>query len=216
MYTIYLGYSPLHRNQVSRQLKIYYKQHYNLIKDELKQVYRLGVTFDFWSTRQSESCICITGHWINNSWDLVSKIIDFSCFNSQHTATEIAKVLEEKLVSLGIYDKVISITCDGAENLVLACELLNENIRRIWCCAHRLHLVVVNALGFWIAEKEKNNCLNIDLSISITTNHVTTFDNNANIINKDDIDIDWDHKLDESKPFYCIYTVKSSIPNLFN
>jgi hypothetical protein len=171
----------------------------------LKQVYRLGITLDFWSNRQSESFLCITGHWINDSWDLVSKIIDFSAFNSRHTAIEIAGVLKEKLIALGIYEKIMCITCDGAKNMVLACQYLNDDIPRIWCYAHRMHLVVVNAFGFWLPDKKKDdnliNSLLINMTTNnITTNNITTFDNNINNDNND-IDVDWNHDLNEGKLF---------------
>ena len=95
----------------------------------------------------------MTGHWTTNSFDSVSKIIDFSSFNTRHAAIEIAKVLKEKLIALNIYEKLVCITTDGASKIVLACELLNDEIFRFWCCAHRLHPVVINAFGFWLPKK---------------------------------------------------------------
>jgi hypothetical protein len=175
------------------------------LKEELKQVYRLSVTLDLWSNRRAESFLCITGHWTSNSWKSISKVIDFSCFNSRHTAIEIANVIKEKLIALGVYEKVICITCDGAQNMVLACQLLNDNVIRIWCCAHRLHLVVINALQFWIPKDKMNNDLNNALSTNITSNNVTTADINYNINNMDTLDIDWDYELNEGKIFYFIY-----------
>ena len=56
-----------------------------------------------------------------------------------------------------IYDKIIAITCDGGENLIAAVEKLGGSVKRIWCCSHRLHLVVINALGFWNKEKANDD-----------------------------------------------------------
>jgi hypothetical protein len=89
--------------------------------------------------------------------------------------------------------------------MVLACQLLNDNVIRIWCCAHRLHLVVINALGFWIPKDKMNNELNNATSTNITSNNVTTADVNYNINNMDTSDIDWDYELNEGKIFYFIY-----------
>ncbi|CAF4825681.1 unnamed protein product [Rotaria sp. Silwood1] len=191
------GYKPPHRNQVVRHLKDLNKHHHDLLKEELKTVYRLSITLDFWSNRKNESFLCITGHWMNNSLDSISKIIDFSCFNERHTAIEITKVLREKMIDLGVYDKVFCITCDGAENLVLACELLNEDIFRIWCYAHRLHLVVINALGFWMSNKKKNtdepgySSANI-LTFNTTTSNVTDLE-----IEQENMDVEWDLELND-------------------
>lgn len=137
-----------------------------MLKAELKQVSWLSITLDFWSNRRNQSFLCITGHWYTDSIDPVSKIIDFSLFENRHTGIEISKVIKEKLMALNIYEKIICITCDGAENMVLACKLLDGNFIRIWCYAHRLHLVIINALGFWLPE----NKFNSDIDVQISTN----------------------------------------------
>jgi hypothetical protein len=191
---LHLGYSPPHRNQVSRQLKVLYQHHYNHLKKELDQVHALSVTLDFWTNRRCQSFLCITGHWISNTWESISKIIDFSCFNSRHTAIEIATVLKDKFTALGVYEKIICITCDGAENMKLACRYLNENIPRIWCCAHRLHLVVINGLGFWIPKEKLSNISGGSLSAGITTTAA-----NNHTIGKYNMNIDWDDELSNSK-----------------
>ena len=170
-YILSLGYSPPQRNQVSRQLGVLYKHHYNLLKNELKQVYALSVTLDFWSNRRCQSFLCITGHWIIDGWESISKIIDFSCYNIRHTAIEIAITLKEKFIALDIFEKIVCITCDGAENMKLACQYLNNNIPRLWCCAHRLHLVVVNGLGFWIPKEKMNDATDQSSSTDASTNN---------------------------------------------
>ena len=164
MHKFHLGYSPPNRNQVSRNLKTIYEHHYLMLKEELKQVSWLSITLDFWSNRRNQSFLCITGHWYTDSIDPVSKIIEFSLFENRHTGIEISKAIKEKLVALNIYEKIICITCDGAENMVLACQLLDGNFTRIWCYAHRLHLVVINALGFWLPENKLNSDSNVQIS----------------------------------------------------
>ncbi|CAF1545416.1 unnamed protein product [Adineta ricciae] len=158
------GFVPPHRNQVSIQLRRMYNQQYQILKEELKLIDHIGLTLDFWSTRSGISCLCITGHWYNDTADFFSKIIHFSSFNERHTAVNIAGCIKQILIDLEIYEKIISITCDGGENLVAACRKLDVSIKRIWCCAHRLHLVVINALGFWNKEKKVGDKQTVDLS----------------------------------------------------
>ncbi|CAM4985041.1 unnamed protein product [Rotaria socialis] len=165
------GYTPPHRNQVSAQIKKLYHYHYKLLKQELEEVEQLALTFDFWSDRQANSFLCATGHWIDYEFHYISKIIDFSCFDERHTGINISNYLKAKLISLNIHDKVISITCDGAENMKVACRHLGDNIKRVWCCAHRLHLVITNALGFWFKEKSVDN---ENRSSSMTRSTTTT------------------------------------------
>ena len=150
---VFLGYLPPHRNQVSNNLKNLYNYHLQLLKEELKDIDYIGLTFDFWSTGTTVSFLCITGHWFNEKHEYFSKVTYFSSFNERHTSFDISCSIKEKLQSLGIYHKVVAITCDGGKNLVSACSQLDRFIKRIWCCTHRLHLVVINALGIWNKEK---------------------------------------------------------------
>ncbi|CAF3342273.1 unnamed protein product [Rotaria socialis] len=53
----------------------------------------------------------------------------------------------------------------------VACRHLGDNIKRVWCCAHRLHLVITNALGFWFKEKSVDN---ENRSSSMTRSTTTT------------------------------------------
>ncbi|CAF5190574.1 unnamed protein product, partial [Rotaria magnacalcarata] len=80
-----------------------------------------------------------------------------SSFNERHTSFNISCAIKESLQHLGIYSKIVAITCDGGENLVAACNQLDSSIKRIWCCTHRLHLVVINGLGICNKEKPKNH-----------------------------------------------------------
>ncbi|CAF1665624.1 unnamed protein product, partial [Adineta ricciae] len=172
---VLVGYLPPHRNQISNQLRRMYHRQYDLLKEELQSIDYIGLTLDFWSSRSLISYLCITGHWYNDKVEYISKIIHFSSFNERHTAINIAHCIKESLNGLGIYHKVISITCDGGENVVAACLKLDGRIKRIWCSAHRLHLVIINALGFWNKQKKANTNESIDKwqEVSVTTNDVT-------------------------------------------
>jgi hypothetical protein len=197
----FLGYIPPHRNQVSNEMKQLYKHHIDLLKNELKEIDYIGLTFDFWSNRRSMSFLCITGHWMKDAPpEFVSKIVAYSSFNERHTAANIAQCLKEKLLDLGIYHKIIAITCDGAPNVVAALRLLGIPIRRIWCCAHRLHLVVINSLGLWIKEEDLDN----DKISYSTTDPATTIIASLDVISKDEedaMDISWSNENESSKRF---------------
>ncbi|CAF1458616.1 unnamed protein product [Adineta steineri] len=158
------GYVPPHRNQVSMELRRMYNQEYQLLKDELKLIDYIGITLDSWSTRSGISYLCITGHWYDDKADFFSKIIHFAAFNERHTAVNIANCIKQILMELEIYNKVIRITCGGGENLIAACKKLDGPTKRIWCCAHRLHLVVINALGFWNKEKKVDHNQTVEMS----------------------------------------------------
>ncbi|CAF3997905.1 unnamed protein product [Rotaria magnacalcarata] len=191
------GYTPPHRNQIASKLKILNNYHHKLLKQELQEVEQLGLTFDFWTSRCSISFLCITGHWFQDDFTYISKIIDFSYFNERHTGINISSLLTNRLTALNINDKVVSITCDGAENMSSACRTLDENIHKIWCCAHRLHLVITNGLGFWFKEnKNKNNNEASSSSTTMTTTRITTADVTP-ISNDGFFNTNWPDELNE-------------------
>ena len=50
---------------------------------------------------------------------------------------------------LGFLNAVTTVTCDGASSTNKSFQNFTH-IDRLWCLAHRLHLIVTNALDFWL------------------------------------------------------------------
>jgi hypothetical protein len=64
--------------------------------------------------------------------------------------------IENQLRELKLFNKVTSITCDAAPNMVKMFDYLSRtDVTRIRCQAHLLHLIVCNGLGLWIDKKKK-------------------------------------------------------------
>jgi hypothetical protein len=117
---------------------------------------KVSLTCDFWSDRLQKSYLCITSHYITNDFHYKSTILSFNAFYDRHFGVLIAKAITSKLNDLNLYNKLQSITTDGASNMKTMCEnLRNTEFDWIWCVAHRLHLTVVNALGFWPEKKKR-------------------------------------------------------------
>ena len=91
----------------------------------------------------------LTGHYLSSTFELNNVILDFVHFEQRHLAENIASTIHSKLDKLGISNAVSPVTCDGASHMKKAFDKLT-NIDRIWCLARRLHLIVTNALGFWL------------------------------------------------------------------
>ncbi|CAF4478194.1 unnamed protein product, partial [Rotaria sp. Silwood2] len=76
----------------------------------------------------------------------------------RHFSKLIAHVIENELISLGLYDKLVTITCDGASNTNMR-DMFNyfnrTNITYICCIAHKLHLVICYSLNLWVKEKKR-------------------------------------------------------------
>ena len=52
-------------------------------------------------------------------------------------------------VPVTLLNAVTAVACDGASNMKKAFQNFTH-IDRLWCLAHCLHLIVTNALGFWL------------------------------------------------------------------
>ena len=130
-----------------------------LLKQSLSNINSLALTTDFWTDRKNNSFMCLTGHWIDSNMNFQSSIIHFQLFCDRHVASNIAAEVKGRLHHLNIEDKISSITTDGGSNIRSAVQNIWK-INRIWCVAHRLHLVICNGLCFW--KKFKNNQIDHD------------------------------------------------------
>ena len=102
------------------------------------------------------SSLVITGHYFGvDGFDLQSTVLNFSTFDNRHKSVEISRILKAKLTELNILHKVVRVTCDGGRNLVCAISGLGLNWERLWCVAHRLHLCITIAFGFWIVKRNE-------------------------------------------------------------
>ena len=117
----------------------------------------IAVTTDFWCDRSSRSYLCITDHWYTDSMDLKSKELVFLPFNDRHTSANISSELEQQLKKLNIFEKITTITCDEASNMKASFKKLDPRIKRLQCLAHKLHLIICNALGLWLKKKKQND-----------------------------------------------------------
>ncbi len=142
---------------MARRLKHLHVYHHKKLIADLLMIKHISITLDFWSNRQMRSSLVITGHYFGvDGFNLQSTVLDFSTFDDRHKSVDISRVLKAKLNELNILHKIVRVTCDGGRNLVRAISDLDLNWGRVWCIAHRLHLCITIAFGFWIV-KEKND-----------------------------------------------------------
>jgi hypothetical protein len=57
-----------------------------LIFDELQKVAKVSFTFDGWTSPSSESFLAVTGHWVDDCWNLQELILGFEKIEGRHTA----------------------------------------------------------------------------------------------------------------------------------
>ena len=149
------GYKPVHRNSVVRRIKRLKREHHSKLTEQLKTIDTMSITTDFWSNRANTSFIVLTAHFCTTDLTLKSTVLAFSSFNHRHTSVEIARTITLKLRKLRVFHKVNRIVCDGAKNLSNALDMMNINAERIWCIAHRLHLVITKGLALWPKKSQR-------------------------------------------------------------
>ncbi|CAM8979771.1 unnamed protein product [Rhodiola kirilowii] len=133
---------------------------YMLEKGKIKSVIcdkRVRITTDTWTSIQNINYMVITAHFVDDSWNLHKRIINFTKITS-HKGEDIGMCLERCLRDWGV-EKVFSITVDNAsanegvvahmkkklerqENLILSGEYLH-----LRCTCHILNLIVKDGLG---------------------------------------------------------------------
>ncbi len=147
---------PPHRITVARRLKRLHGFYKQRLQQQLLEVNKISITCDFWSDRSLKSYLCITGHYVTHDFGYQSTILSFDAFYDRHHGIRIAKIIREKLNNFNLFNKLLCITTDGAGNMRTMCENLKDiKFDWIWCVAHRYHLTVNNALGFWPEKKKK-------------------------------------------------------------
>ena len=99
--------------------------------------------------------LCITAYYIDSGWMLNKRIISFKTTNTPYSGKNIATLINNKIIDLGIRDKIFTITLDNAFNN----DAKIQRLKRFWqikedhaklfhvrCCAHILNLIVKDGL----------------------------------------------------------------------
>ena len=111
----------------------------------------LSVTCDFWRNRQPKSFLVITGHFVDKDFNEHSKNLKFITFQERHFSKLIDEVIENELVSLGLHDKLVTITCGRASNMRNMFNYFSRpSITCIRCITHKPHLIIYNSLNLWV------------------------------------------------------------------
>ena len=150
-----LGFRAPHRNTVKKNIKRLNSVHTKKLMTQLNDAYFIAITTDFWCDWSAKSYLCMTGHWYNNDMILKSKVLVFTPYVDRHTSENISSELQQRLTQLKIFEKTTTITCDGASNIKASFKRMDARIKRLQCLAHKLHLIVCNALGLWVNNSKQ-------------------------------------------------------------
>nr|KAJ0211586.1 hypothetical protein LSAT_V11C400228500 [Lactuca sativa] len=155
----------------------------NTIKDDIKRIYdyerdktmsllaktksRIAVTTDMWtSNHQKKGFMAMTAHFVDQNWNLQSRIMRFIYVPCPHTSDVLADILYTTLCDWNLDRKVSTLTVDNCttndaiirillEKLPLKSLMMNGDLLHMRCCAHILNLIVQDGLSLIKFEIER-------------------------------------------------------------
>ena len=89
---------------------------------------KICLTFDIWTSLMHIGFLCITTHYINSEWMLNKRIISFKTINTLHSGKNIATLINDEIIYLGIRDKIFTLTLDNVSNNDAAI----QRLKRFW------------------------------------------------------------------------------------
>ena len=132
------------RRTIMRMLPDEYSKEADIVKKEIAAVSPVALTSDLWTSRVTESYMTITYHFLTETWELRSLVLETFHFRLSHTAENIADSLRKAAEKWNISEKIIAIVTDNASNIVAAVKIVGWN--HVPCFAHTLNLVVSEAI----------------------------------------------------------------------
>ncbi|KAK4269452.1 hypothetical protein QN277_022606 [Acacia crassicarpa] len=147
------------RNTVVSDVRKMYVKEKEKLKQSMSRIpNRVCLTSDVWTATTSEGYICLTAHFVDDNWRLISKILNFCRMKPPHTGVEMETTLFDCLKQWGIEKKIFSITLDNAAANDNMQHILTNHLRvqnkllcdgeffHIRCSAHILNLIVQEGL----------------------------------------------------------------------
>ena len=150
-------YQKISRNTARNDCISTFELEKKKLKTMLGSVNRVSLTTDFWKSGQKIGYICLTCHFVDSSWKLQKRIINFCDVPPPHFGVVISDAIFKSLLDWGLENKVCTITLDNANNNDAAVRILKDAIKRklmlggkifhVRCCAHVINLLVQYGLS---------------------------------------------------------------------
>ena len=145
------------RGAITQECLGMYLQEKNKLRETIrKNIGRVCLTTDTWTSIKKKSYMALTGHFIDNNWNLVKKVLNF-CLLDGHRGIDIGKGVENCLNEWG-FNNVLSISVDNAssnDNAIGFMKLIFEKNHdcllsgewlHIRCAAHIVNLIVQDGI----------------------------------------------------------------------
>ena len=133
-----------------------------MVEQQLLAINDIAITTDGWTSRAIESYITYTAHFINESFELCSYVLQTIELPGSHTAIHLEEafkyvrfVLKYRSVELAwkLQNKINAVVTDRAANMKAA--ILQRKLPWIPCFAHVLHSAITKGLFHLNDVREK-------------------------------------------------------------
>ncbi|CAO2044570.1 unnamed protein product [Urochloa humidicola] len=137
-------------------MKIYLEEKAKLKKSMFG--HRICLTTDTWTSGQNLNYMSLTGHWVDDDWNLQKRVLNF-CLVPDHKGETLGEKIEECLLEWDI-GNIFTITVDNASSNNSAITylktvskdwqgvILDNEFIHIRCCTHIVNLIVKSALEY--------------------------------------------------------------------
>ncbi|XP_044464084.1 zinc finger BED domain-containing protein RICESLEEPER 2-like isoform X2 [Mangifera indica] len=153
-------YEKVERKQVKTDCFRVYQAESVRLKKTFEEITRISITTDLWkSDTQNIEYMIITAHWVDQSWSLNKRLINFVHLPPPRRGIDIASTIFECLKSWEIHNKVQTITMDNASANDSCIKRLKEDFEmqrpllcdgklfHVRCTAHIVNLLVQDGVA---------------------------------------------------------------------
>jgi hypothetical protein len=87
------GYTGPHRNTAARTIRKLYSTKLSELQEELNNICYVCLTTDLWKRPKGHHYLCVTVHFVDESYQNISKVLSFQRFHGRHLSTRIRRHL---------------------------------------------------------------------------------------------------------------------------
>jgi hypothetical protein len=145
---------PRRKITSSNMIPAAYVRCVNNVRETFSSVSSVCLTIDCWISRNLESYLAVTAHFITQEFRLMSILLGCASMDSQHTSVNLAAEVKRITDKFCLSNKVLVIATDNAANITNAIKT-ELGWKHFGCYAHTLNLIVQQALKSTTSILEK-------------------------------------------------------------
>ncbi|CAI5508389.1 unnamed protein product [Closterium sp. Naga37s-1] len=117
---------------------------------------KVSITIDMWTAPNNKAWLVVTGHWIDENFQLRTMVLEFREMLGRHGGREMAQVVEETVMQWGLEGRCLGFMTDNASSNIAAFRRMSEegggqcffsSRMHFRCLAHVINLAVQAALA---------------------------------------------------------------------